>query len=152
MERAIVAFRSDEAGHWIADLDCLHSQHVRHQPPFRLAPWVMDEAERARRVGSALDCPLCDRAELPEDLRVVRTTATWDERTMPDGLRRAHRIGSGVWARLRVERGWLRFQACTSPALDVLVGPGDAQAIPPEVEHHVAPQGAVSFSVEFLQR
>ena len=39
-----------------------------------------------------LERPLCDRAELPEGLRWVRTSAVWDEETMPAGLRRAHRV------------------------------------------------------------
>jgi tellurite methyltransferase len=152
VNRAIVAFREDDAGAWVADLSCLHAQHVRHQPPFRLAPWVLDDAERAARVGSPLDCPLCDRAELPDGLHVARTTEVWDEHTMPAALRRAHRVATGVWGRLRVERGRLRFRAETRPPLDVVVTPDAAQAIPPEVEHHVEPLGEVRFSIEFLRR
>ena len=152
MNRDIVAFRPDDAGEWVADLSCLHSQHVRHQPPFRVAPWVLDEGDRAARVGTPLDCPLCDRAELPEGLRVVRTTDVWDERTMPAGLRRAHRVAAGTWGRLRVEHGRLRFRAETRPPLDVVVGSEAPQAIPPEVEHHVEPLGNVRFAVEFLRR
>ena len=152
MERAIVGFDQDDAGEWVARLSCLHGQHVRHQPPFRLAPWVLEEADRAARVGSMLDCPLCDRAELPADLRVVRTTALWDERTMPAGLRRSHRVAAGVWGRLRVREGELRFRARTDPPLDAVVGPGAEQAIPPEVEHEVEPLGEVAFLIEFLRR
>ncbi len=102
--------------------------------------------------GAALDCPLCDRAELPADLRVVRTTALWDERTMPAGLRRSHRVAAGVWGRLRVREGELRFRARTHPPLDAVVGPGAEQAIPPEVEHEVEPLGEVAFLIEFLRR
>ena len=152
MNRAIVGFRQDDGGEWVADLSCLHAQHVRHQPPFRLAPWVHDEAERVARVGSPLDCPLCDRAELPDELRVLRTTEVWDERTMPAALRRAHRVAAGTWGRLRVQRGRLRFRAAPQPPLDVVVGPDAPQAIPPEVEHHVEPLGEVRFTIEFLRR
>jgi tellurite methyltransferase len=152
VNRAVVAFRQDDSGEWVADLSCLHAQHVRHQPPFRLAPWVLDQGERAARVGSSLDCPLCDRAELPDGLRLVRTTEVWDEHTMPAALRRAHRVAAGTWGRLRVERGGVRFRAETHPPLDVVVGPDTPQAIPPEVEHHVEPLGEVRFAVEFLRR
>jgi tellurite resistance-related uncharacterized protein len=152
MERSIVGFDQDDAGEWVARLSCLHGQHVRHQPPFRPAPWVLEEADRAARVGSMLDCPLCDRAELPADLRVVRATALWDERTMPAGLRRSHRVAPGVWGRLQVRKGQLRFRADTYPPLDVAVAPGTEQAIPPEVEHEVEPLGEVSFLIEFLRR
>ncbi len=147
-----MGFRRDEAGDWIAELSCLHAQHVRHHPPFRLAPWVLDDDQREARIGSHLDCPLCDRAELPDDLQVVRKTDVWDEQTLPAALRRAHRVASGTWGRLRVQRGRLRFVADTQPPLDVVVGPETPQAIPPDVEHHVDPLGEVGFFVEFLRR
>ncbi|MFP5317342.1 MAG: DUF3565 domain-containing protein [Acidimicrobiia bacterium] len=150
MNRAITGFRQDEAGDWVAELACLHRQHVRHQPPFRQAPWVLDGRERAARVGSLLDCPLCDRAELPGELRVVRTTDVWDEATMPAGLRRDHRVAAGTWGRITVEAGRLRFRAATEPPLDTVVEPGSHQPIPPEVVHSVEPLGPVRFVVEFL--
>ena len=147
-----MGFRRDEAGDWVAELSCLHAQHVRHHPPFRLAPWVLDDDQREARIGSHLDCPLCDRAELPDDLQVVRTTDVWDEHTLPAALRRAHRVASGTWGRLRVQHGRLRFVADTQPPLDVVVDPETPQAIPPDVEHHVDPLGDVGFFVEFLRR
>ena len=152
MQRTIVGFHQDGAGEWVGELSCLHRQHVRHQPPFRVAPWVLVDAERAARIGAPLDCPLCDRAELPEGLEVVRTTPVWDERSMPAGLRRAHRVARGVWGRLHVQEGSVRFRAATRPPLDVQVGPGQHQAIPPETDHDVEPQGAARFFVQFLGR
>ena len=152
MRRTIVGFRQDDAGDWVAELSCLHGQHVRHAPPFRLAPWVLEEEGRAARIGTELECPLCDRAELPDGLRVVRTTDTWDESSMPAGLRRAHRLSAGVWGRLRVQEGRLRFRAATDPPLDVTVDPERPQPIPPEVDHDVEPLGTVRFSVELLRR
>jgi tellurite resistance-related uncharacterized protein len=151
VERTIVDFHQDEAGDWVAHLSCLHRQHVRHKPPFRSAPWVLDDVERTARIGSALDCPLCDRAELPDGLRVVRTTDVWDEGTAPAGLRRAHHVAPGTWGLLHVEEGRLRFLAETDPPFDVLVGPDTPQPIPPDVEHHVELVGEVRFCVEFLR-
>lgn len=151
MRRTIVGFHQDDAGDWVADLSCLHSQHVRHQPPFRLAPWVLDESARAERIGTELDCPPCDRAELPAGLAVVRTTNVWDESSIPAGLRTAHRLAAGVWGRIRVQRGELRFRAATEPPLEVIVGPDRPQAIPPEVAHDVEPRGEVRFFVEMLR-
>ena len=152
MERTIVGFHQDDVGVWVADLSCLHRQHIRHRPPFQVAPWVLDEAQRADRVGSALDCPLCDRMELPDDLHVLRTTDVWDERTMPAGLRRRHRVAAGTWGLLRVQQGEMRFRLLTDPAVDFIVRPGHPQPIPPEVEHEVEPRGEVRFFVEFLRR
>ena len=65
MRRTIEGFRRDGAGEWVAKLSCLHGQHVRHGPPFQERPWVVSEAGRAERIGAELDCPLCDRAQLP---------------------------------------------------------------------------------------
>lgn len=147
-----MGFVQDDAGDWVAELSCLHSQHVRHAPPFRLAPWVLEEAERRARIGAPLDCPLCDRAELPEGLRVVRTSAVWDELSVPAALRRAHRIPPGVWGRLTVQQGELGLRMETHPTLAVVVRPDASQAIPPEVEHRVELMGPVRFLVEFLRR
>lgn len=151
MERDIVGFVEDDAGAWVAELSCFHRQHVRHDPPFRLAPWVLDEALRAERVGAPLDCPLCDRAELPDGLAVVRVTDTWDDQTMPAGLRRAHRVAGGTWGRLRVEAGEIRFSARTDPAIDVLLVAPSSQAIPPGVEQEVELRGGARFFLELLR-
>jgi tellurite resistance-related uncharacterized protein len=151
VERNIVGFVKDEAGDWVAELECFHRQHVRHRPPFQSAPWVLDDQARSERVGTALGCPLCDHAELPNDLEVVRVSETWDEHTTPAGLRRAHRVAAGTWARIHVEVGELRFRATTDPAIDVVLGTGASQAIPPGVEHDVEPLGATRFFLEFLR-
>lgn len=148
----MTGFHADEVGDWVAELSCLHGQHVRHRPPFWEAPWIEDETERRARIGAPLDCPLCDRAELPARLRVTRTTATWDDATVPAGLRRSHRVAAGVWGLLGVEAGELRFVAETSPRLDVVLGAGGSQPIPPEIEHRIETTGGVRFHITFLSR
>jgi tellurite methyltransferase len=148
--RRIVGFVADEVGDWVARLECHHRQHVRHRPPFRSAPWVVDAAERERRVGTPLDCPLCDRCELPDGLVVLRTSPAWDEHTVPAALRRDHRVATGTWGRLRVAAGTLRFVARTDPLTDVIVDRDGEQNIPPDVEHHVEPRGPTRFAIDFL--
>ena len=148
----MVGFRRDEDGAWVAMLSCLHAQHIRHQPPFWEAAWIDDEEERARRVGQLLDCPRCDRAEMPDGLAPVRTSATWDATTVPDALRRHHRVAAERWGLLEVEAGEVRFQADTRPPLDVMVQPGRPQPIPPELDHQVEPAEGARFHVTFLAR
>lgn len=150
VERRIVGFVADDVGDWVALLDCFHRRHVRHRPPLWPNAWVEDATGRAEHIGAGIDCGRCDRCELPDDLVVARTTATWDEHTLPTALRRAHRVAAGTWGRLRVEAGRLRFVAATVPPTDVEVVAGGSQAIPPDVEHAVEPLGAVRFAVEFL--
>jgi hypothetical protein len=67
MRSHIVTFRSDpaEKDAWIAELDCGHTQHVRHQPPFQQRPWVLSPEGRARFIGFEVECPRC--AEWRED-------------------------------------------------------------------------------------
>lgn len=148
----MTGFRQDDMGDWVAQLSCLHSQHLRHDPPFRETAWVLDETSRRERVGQALDCPRCDRAELPDGLEAVRTTPTWDRVSAPAALLASHRVAASTWGILRVEEGQLRFHADTSPPLDVIVDADHPQAIPPEVEHHLALDGDVRFAITFLRR
>lgn len=60
MERAIVGFHQDEERHWVAELECGHTQHVRHDPPWVNRPWVTSAEGRADMLGFRLDCRLCD--------------------------------------------------------------------------------------------
>ncbi|MBV8854825.1 MAG: DUF3565 domain-containing protein [Sinobacteraceae bacterium] len=60
MKRAITGYHTDDAGDWVAELECGHGQHVRHNPPFVNRPWVMTEQARAEMKGESLDCKLCD--------------------------------------------------------------------------------------------
>ena len=44
MKRRITGFHEDEEGHWVAELECGHAQHVRHDPPWQSRPWVTTAA------------------------------------------------------------------------------------------------------------
>jgi tellurite resistance-related uncharacterized protein len=150
MQRAITGFHLDAEDDWVAELSCGHDQHVRHRPPFQVRTWVTTAEGRAGRLATPLDCPWCDRCELPDAVRRVRTSPVWESDTLPAGLRRAHRVAAGTWGRLVVERGSLTFTAATTPPVDVVVGAGEVQAIPPEVAHAVEPAGDARFRIEFL--
>lgn len=151
MLRSITGFHQDDVGDWVAELACHHRQHVRHRPPFFDRPWVEDDEQRAARVGTDLDCPLCDRTELPDDLAVVRTAGPFDDTTIPPGLRRDHRVADGVWGRLRVLDGAVRVTVATDPPVDVVVEAGGEQALPPAVSHAVHVIGPTTIAVDFLK-
>lgn len=57
--RQIAGFHQDEEGHWAAELECGHTQHVRHDPPWQLRPWVVTPEGRAARLGAMLECVKC---------------------------------------------------------------------------------------------
>jgi hypothetical protein len=65
VDRTIVGFETDNEGDWMALLECRHRQHVRHKPPFQDRPWTLTALGRASRIGTQLNCVLCDeeRAE-----------------------------------------------------------------------------------------
>src|SRR6185369_9856274 len=60
MNRRITGFHKDDAGDWVAELACGHGQHVRHDPPWQVRPWVVEDATRREHVGTLLDCILCE--------------------------------------------------------------------------------------------
>ncbi|MDA8350582.1 MAG: DUF3565 domain-containing protein [Pseudomonadota bacterium] len=60
MERRITGFHTDEHGDWVADLECGHTQHVRHNPPWINRPWVATPQGRAQTLGKTLNCKTCD--------------------------------------------------------------------------------------------
>jgi hypothetical protein len=62
-ERRIVGLHQDAEGQWVAELECGHTQHVRHSPPWEVRPWVQTEAGRAGRLGTVLPCRLCGETE-----------------------------------------------------------------------------------------
>jgi tellurite resistance-related uncharacterized protein len=150
--RTIEHFHQDDVGDWVAELACLHDQHVRHQPPFWDRPWVLTESGRSDRIGSSLDCPLCDRAELPEGLVAVRTAGPFDQATLPAGLRRDHVVADHTWAVLRVLDGSVDFSMATDPPVMRRLDAGAQQAIPPRVPHALQLSGEARLEIDFLAR
>ncbi len=66
MQRHITGYHQDEENHWVAQLDCGHNQHVRHDPPWTNRPWVISPEGRARMLGTVLNCKKCD-SDAPRD-------------------------------------------------------------------------------------
>ena len=66
MTRAIIGFHKDENEDWVADLDCGHTQHVRHKPPWQNRPWVLTEEGRAKFFGHPLNCKKCDEEQVTD--------------------------------------------------------------------------------------
>lgn len=59
MKRKIIGFHQDDYREWIADLECGHTQHVRHEPPFQDRAWVLTSEGRAKFIGAPVVCKLC---------------------------------------------------------------------------------------------
>ncbi len=57
----MIDFHQDEQGDWVAELDCGHGYHMRHNPPWLIREWVQTKEGRQGFIGHMLDCPKCDK-------------------------------------------------------------------------------------------
>jgi tellurite methyltransferase len=149
MRRTLDHLERDGDGNWIARLDCGHSLPVRHDPPGVEQPWLLDEQGRAAAIGIVLDCGPCDERRWPEAARPYKRTREFDAATVPAGLRARHSTKRGVWARIHVLEGRLRYRIHEPFDVEATIGPGCPGVVLPEVPHDVEPMGAVRFFVEF---
>jgi hypothetical protein len=67
-EKHIIGFHQDEERDWVAELECGHFQHVRHDPPWMNRPWVLSEEGRSAIIGHLLRCRKCESGA-PADAR-----------------------------------------------------------------------------------
>ena len=148
MHRPITGFATDSEGDWVALLSCGHPQHVRHRPPFFDRTWVTTEDGRAAMLGKPLDCIRCDRLEIPDGFVAYKQTAVFTESTVPKGLLNDHNTRPGIWGKIVVLEGSLRYLV---PALGLAIrlSPETHGVVAPEVIHHLEPVGAVRFYIAF---
>ncbi len=148
MERKIVGFGYDEVDDPIAWLSCGHPQHIRHNPPLERREWVLTESGRQAKVGEALDCVRCDNFEMPAQFVPIQKTPVFTESSMPAALRRDHFTKAGIWAKINVVEGELRYQVAALNA-GMILTPRQPGVVIAEIPHSVEPLGAARFYVEF---
>jgi tellurite resistance-related uncharacterized protein len=148
MKRLIVGFEQDEAADWMAVLDCGHRQHVRHNPPLVSRPWVVSEDGRRSQLAQPLDCVRCERFELPAHFQPYRKTSVFTRESVPAALLKSHTTRRGVWAKIHVLEGRLRY-VVEGRQIDTLLAPDTPGIVVPELPHHVDADGPVRFFVEF---
>lgn len=150
MERPITGFALDDDGDPIAILSCGHRQHVRHNPPFINRPWVTTEQGRNGMLGKTLDCLRCDKLELPDNFVPYKQTPVFTEESVPAGLKKDHSTKAGVWAKIVVTEGKLRYHI-NALKTEMELSQDKIGIIVPEVLHSVEPLGTVRFFVEFYR-
>lgn len=150
MERPITGFDLDSEGDPIALLSCGHAQHVRHNPPFINRPWVISEEGRSGMIGKMLNCVRCDKFEMPDGFIPYKRTPVFTEESVPAALRKDHTTKAGVWAKITVLEGKLRYRVAALNT-DTEVSADNLGIVVPEVPHHVELQGAARFFVEFYR-
>lgn len=80
-----------------------------------------------------------------------RTTAIFDEASLPAALRNRHSTKEGVWGIIRVLEGRVKL-TCLDPASELVLDPGTAGHINPQQPHFVEPLGPMKMQVEFFDR
>ena len=74
---------------------------------------------------------------MPPGLQLTRTTPEFTDSSVPPGLLRAHHVAAGVWGRVRVLTGELRFVFEDAPGTTHQLRAGDSLDIPPAIAHRV---------------
>lgn len=150
-EYPIRAFHQDDEGHWVADLACGHSQHVRHRPPMEVREWVVTEEGRRGRIGASLPCRLCRMPRVPDTVSEYKRTAIFDASTTPAGLRKSHTTKSDVWGEIVVVEGRVLYVIEDEADASFVLRPGVPGGIAPGAPHHVDPYDDARFYVRFLR-
>ena len=83
-------------------------------------------------------------------MKPYRTTAVFDETTLPAALRREHRTKAGAWGIIRVLDGELRLRF--PDGRDERLSPQRPGMIRPQETHWVEPLGPMRMQVEFYDR
>jgi len=90
-----------------------------------------------------------DRPEMPAGLSLTRATQELTALTAPAALLSAHRVADGVWGRLKVHKGSLRFVFEGHADEPLIITAGEHVDIPPGRLHHIEPADDAIFLVEF---
>ncbi|WP_150747627.1 DUF3565 domain-containing protein [Pseudomonas fluorescens] len=64
----VTGFHQDEDGHWVAELSCGHTQHLRHQPPWQSRAWVLNPLLRNEKIGQPFACGWCAQGSVSDNL------------------------------------------------------------------------------------
>jgi hemoglobin len=86
-----------------------------------------------------------------EKITPYRTTAIFDEHTLPAALQGEHSLKASAWGIIRVLEGRLRYIIIESDTESILA-PGQPGLVRPEQLHRVEPIGPVRLQIEFYDR
>ncbi len=88
---------------------------------------------------------------LPDDVARYATTPEFTEATAPQNLLENHQTGTGVWGKIVVFEGRLRYHILGAAPEEHELSPDAPGIIEPTVPHLVEPIGPVRFQVEFYR-
>jgi len=144
MQRAICGYHRDDEGHWVADLNCGHSRHVRHDPPWQNRPWVTTPEGRQQFLGTPLDCLKCNMPRLPDHLTATGYIERFQQDTLPAIYLSDHRVVEH-WLKIVVQSGKLLYQgqSCVEEYAGFTLEPGFDGIVKPDAQFRLKPLGEV---------
>lgn len=71
--------------------------------------------------------------------------------SIPEKLRKEHRTAAGVWGKIVVLEGRLRYRILEPDLQDTEISPEMPGVVEPEIAHEVKALGKVRFYVEFFR-
>lgn len=84
----------------------------------------------------------------PSSPAPYRSSPVFDEGTLPQALRRAHRTKEGVWGVIRILSGQLKF-VITETGETRMLDPNSSALVLPNQLHYVEVVGPVRMQVDF---
>ncbi|WP_094556566.1 DUF1971 domain-containing protein [Synechococcus sp. 1G10] len=88
---------------------------------------------------------------IPDNVSSYRRTPNFTQDTIPIGLLHSHNTKDGVWGKIVVIEGQLRYRILDPDLEEILLGPELSGVVEPTVKHEVEPLGEVRFYVEFYR-
>jgi tellurite resistance-related uncharacterized protein len=80
-----------------------------------------------------------------------RSTPVFDEKTLPEALKREHRTKDGVWGVIRVLEGKLKFVLAES-GTETILTPDRPGLVQPQQTHRVEPLSKLRMQIDFYDR
>jgi len=86
---------------------------------------------------------------LPKNVKPYKRTPEFTELTVPAGLLKDHQTKEGVWGKIVILEGVLKYTILEPVKEEVMLSGEMSGVVEPKVLHHIALQGQVKFYVEF---
>lgn len=88
---------------------------------------------------------------LPGDVTCYASSPEFTDTTAPQNLLENHQTGAGIWGRIVVFEGRLRYHILGADSEENELSPDAPGIIEPTVPHRVEPIGPARFQVEFYR-
>lgn len=152
MQRVIEGFHLDRFQEWVAELECGHELQMKHNPPYMECRWIGTGKGRQEHIGDSVECVDCDMPKIPDGMTLVETSPVYQRSDMPSEWQGGFSTEPGVWARVVVKEGMLRFviEPGVPASRGFLLDKGFAGVMAPDLTHSLSPaMGDVQFYIEY---